>query len=208
MKIDLQNSGYLYQISNNDIYYKNKELNIPAVLLVGNHGKVFNQDTTSLCGPYTIKTVIETQFKNINKDINLDVRDLYNKRTNKPQEGMIPRDLFKILKEEGVKCGKNDVCKLLSYERLQIQDIKEALIVNGPVFLALKVCSNELKFWKGNNNLGGHAIALVGYDDNNKTFLLKNSYGTEWGDGGYIDISYNDLSNALLEAWTCESKLM
>jgi C1A family cysteine protease len=53
-----------------------------------------------------------------------------------------------------------------------------------------------------------HAIALIGYNDNKKTFLLKNSYGTEWGNGGYIDISYNDLSNALLEAWTCESKLM
>lgn len=208
MKIDLQNSGYLYQVSDNDIFYKNKKLNIPSILIVGNHGKVFNQGTTSFCGPYTIKTIIESQFKNINKDINLDVRDLYNKRTNKPQEGMIPRDLFKILKEEGVKCGKNNVCKLLSYERLQIQDIKEALIINGPVFLALKVCSNELEFWKGNNNLGDHAIALIGYNDNKKTFLLKNSYGIEWGNGGYIDISYNDLSNALLEAWTCESKLM
>ena len=208
MKIDLKNSGYLYQVSDNDIFYKNKKLNIPSVLIIGNHGKVFNQGTTSLCGPYTIKTIIESQFKNINKDIDLDVRDLYNKRTNKPQEGMIPRDLFKILKEEGVKCGKKNICKLLSYERLQIQDIKEALIINGPVFLALKVCSNELEFWKGDNNLGGHAIALIGYNDNRKTFLLKNSYGTEWGNGGYIDISYNDLSNALLEAWTCESKLM
>lgn len=103
MKIDLQNSGYLYQVSDNDIFYKNKKLDIPSVLIIGNHGKVFNQGITSFCGPYTIKTIIESQFKNINKDIDLDVRDLYNKRTNKPQEGMIPRDLFKILKRRRSK---------------------------------------------------------------------------------------------------------
>jgi C1A family cysteine protease len=33
--------------------------------------------------------------------------------------------------------------------------------------------------------LGGHAVMLVGYDDNDKTFLVRNSWGTGWGMAGY-----------------------
>jgi|JRYL01.1.fsa_nt_gb hypothetical protein len=36
---------------------------------------------------------------------------------------------------------------------------------------------------------GGHAVLLVGYDD--RGFLAKNSWGTEWGDGGYFRIAYD-----------------
>jgi hypothetical protein len=36
---------------------------------------------------------------------------------------------------------------------------------------------------------GGHAVLLVGYDD--RGFLVKNSWGTGWGDGGYFRITYD-----------------
>lgn len=36
---------------------------------------------------------------------------------------------------------------------------------------------------------GGHAVLLVGYDD--RGFVAKNSWGTEWGDGGYFRITYD-----------------
>lgn len=36
---------------------------------------------------------------------------------------------------------------------------------------------------------GGHAVLLVGYDD--RGFLVKNSWGSEWGDGGYCRITYD-----------------
>lgn len=36
---------------------------------------------------------------------------------------------------------------------------------------------------------GGHAVLLVGYDD--RGFLVKNSWGTHWGDGGYFRITYD-----------------
>lgn len=38
--------------------------------------------------------------------------------------------------------------------------------------------------------LGGHAVALVGYDDGTSLFLAKNSWGTSWGDNGYLHIPY------------------
>ena len=36
---------------------------------------------------------------------------------------------------------------------------------------------------------GGHAVAIVGYDDNG--FIFKNSWGTGWGDKGYGWVSFD-----------------
>jgi C1A family cysteine protease len=41
----------------------------------------------------------------------------------------------------------------------------------------------------------GHAILLVGYDENQKCFKAKNSWGNGWGENGYFRISYDDLTN-------------
>lgn len=35
-----------------------------------------------------------------------------------------------------------------------------------------------------------HAVALVGYDDETESFVLMNSWGTWWGEGGYGTLSY------------------
>lgn len=43
--------------------------------------------------------------------------------------------------------------------------------------------------------IGGHAICAVGYDDSKKMFLMRNSWGPDWGLGGYFWISYNYLLN-------------
>ena len=46
--------------------------------------------------------------------------------------------------------------------------------------------------------LGGHAIAIVGYDDAKEWFIFRNSFGTAWGDQGHGYIPYNYLANAML----------
>ena len=42
----------------------------------------------------------------------------------------------------------------------------------------------------GDTSRGGHAICLIGYDDVNSRFKFMNSWGTDWGLGGYGYISY------------------
>ena len=37
---------------------------------------------------------------------------------------------------------------------------------------------------------GSHAIALWGYDDNTRTFVFRNSWGTNWGTKGYGHMPY------------------
>jgi hypothetical protein len=39
---------------------------------------------------------------------------------------------------------------------------------------------------------GYHCVAIVGYDDNLQAWLMKNSWGPDWGDHGYVWIAYGD----------------
>ena len=43
--------------------------------------------------------------------------------------------------------------------------------------------------------LGGHALLCVGYDQTKKTFLIRNSWGTDWGMAGYCEIPYDYILN-------------
>lgn len=42
---------------------------------------------------------------------------------------------------------------------------------------------------------GGHAILIVGWDDAEQCFIVKNSWGTGWGESGYFRIAYSQISN-------------
>ena len=45
--------------------------------------------------------------------------------------------------------------------------------------------------------LGGHAVLLVGYDDREEYFIVKNSWGPTWGEAGYFRIAYTQVKNAV-----------
>ena len=47
--------------------------------------------------------------------------------------------------------------------------------------------------------LGGHAYCIVGY--NEVGFLVQNSWGTGWGDGGFATLPYEDWLDTAYDAW-------
>jgi C1A family cysteine protease len=51
---------------------------------------------------------------------------------------------------------------------------------------------------------GGHAVMAVGYDDAKQVFLVRNSWGTNWGKKGYFTMPYAYISNSSLadDFWT------
>lgn len=59
----------------------------------------------------------------------------------------------------------------------------------------------------GEKSLGGHAIKAVGYDDDRQVFIIKNSWGTSWGDGGYFYMPYSYALDENLsdDFWTIRS---
>ncbi|KAE8132854.1 hypothetical protein BDV38DRAFT_287329 [Aspergillus pseudotamarii] len=56
----------------------------------------------------------------------------------------------------------------------------------------------ELKKWKGR-----HGLLAVGYDDddNEEVFIVRNSWGARWGDGGYFYMPYAYLKSCS-DIWT------
>ena len=43
--------------------------------------------------------------------------------------------------------------------------------------------------------MGGHCVMAVGYDDKTQMFLVRNSWGTDWGLAGYFHMPYSFISN-------------
>jgi C1A family cysteine protease len=52
--------------------------------------------------------------------------------------------------------------------------------------------------------LGGHAVVAVGYDDSSQRFIVRNSWGNDWGINGYFTLPYSYLTDPDLadDFWT------
>ena len=165
---------------------------------------VLDQGSDSICVPCAVSAFLNWRgnLKNgITKDNNISLYDIYESRTNYG-EGMSYKDAFKYLKNNGVK-SKLGKLKIKSYGKINsILALKYAIVMNGPCCGALPVYSERNEFWKeltGDRFLGGHAISIVGYDE--KGFFIRNSWGTSFGDDGYIHIANEDM-DLMMEIWT------
>ena len=43
----------------------------------------------------------------------------------------------------------------------------------------------------------GHAIIIVGYDDNKKLIEFRNSWGNKWGNNGYAYFTYEAFNRVI-----------
>ncbi|MCR4408417.1 MAG: protease inhibitor I42 family protein, partial [Anaerolineae bacterium] len=90
-----------------------------------------------------------------------------------------------------------------------VEAIKQAIYEHGPVAAAVCVGTAFQSYRSGvfSTNESGrcgqyfvnHAIVLVGWDDNRQAWRLRNSWGTGWGESGYMWIRYG-TSNVGYEA--------
>lgn len=56
----------------------------------------------------------------------------------------------------------------------------------------------------GERAIGGHAVMAVGYDDADQWFIIRNSWGDQWGMKGYFTLPYAYLTdeNLASDFWT------
>jgi len=75
--------------------------------------------------------------------------------------------------------------------------IKEALIEYGPLTICIFVFEDMMRYTGGiyhrstDNRVGGHLVSLMGYNDTTQSWLVKNSWGTRWGDNGWFHMGYD-----------------
>lgn len=60
---------------------------------------------------------------------------------------------------------------------------------------------------KGERLQGGHAVCLAGYDDSKGAFLVRNSWGKDWGLAGYFWMAYDYVAASSLSSdfWVVQS---
>jgi C1A family cysteine protease len=77
---------------------------------------------------------------------------------------------------------------------------KRAIAKYGPVIAAMRVFddfsyyqSGIYKVTNGATFEALHAVCVIGYSDTGKYWIVKNSWGTGWGEGGYFRIAYGQV---------------
>jgi hypothetical protein len=74
--------------------------------------------------------------------------------------------------------------------------MKEWIATNGPVATCFTVYEDFYYYDNGiylhhtGRQLGGHCVAAVGYSDADQCWIMRNSWGGGWGEGGYFRIGY------------------
>jgi C1A family cysteine protease len=84
--------------------------------------------------------------------------------------------------------------------------MKAAMCQYGPLTAAVAATPAFIAytggvFDEGSNSSINHAIVLVGWDDQRGAWLLRNSWGTNWGENGYMWIEYGTNSVGSYPVW-------
>ena len=84
--------------------------------------------------------------------------------------------------------------------RPDVDTLKAALQANGPLVTTLRVFNDFYYYGSGiyrhvsGDYLGNHAVLLVGWNDADQAFIVKNSWDRSWGEDGYFRIAYAELN--------------
>lgn len=161
-------------------------------------------------------------FKTTGKLISLSEQNVVDCLSNETCNGGFPERALQWVKQNGINADtdypykeKHINCapkesKLINItfeEIVQVHnteaDLKLALFENGPIVVSLYVTS-RWRFYKSGvwydkicSEVTNHSMLLIGYGrENGKDYwLIKNSWGKDWGEKGYIKIVRNKHEN-------------
>ncbi len=96
---------------------------------------------------------------------------------------------------------------------VDLMGVKQHLAQGAPVVIGAMVGGTFMQQMVGRSvwqptqrdyqqyGFGGHAMCVIGYDDNKQAVQIMNSWGPEWGDNGVAWIGYKDFLTFTKEAY-------
>lgn len=176
-----------------------------------------DQGPSAMCTSYSC-CVIKSyhEFKDTGYIGKFNPDFIHEKRSIKTIPGMYGRDAMKILQKYGalkhfdyISGRRSDKYaaeyKIKNYYHItNIKELKLALNKFGPcLWCGPMYNKNSIKMWEPENGhtvTKGHTMSIVGY--NNEGFILRNSFGTGWGDNGYCIFPYEHW-HMKWDIWAC-----
>lgn len=178
-------------VNPNDAVYAAPKIELPKSYELKEQLRVYDQGNKGSCVSCTVAEMFNFYCKSKGRESGIGFEYIYDNRADKTIDGMMPREAFEILKRES---------RIDLFARVTSLDaLKKSVLVNGAALIAMNVFSYNDDFWDGDEFMGGHAVAVVGYDETG--LIIKNSWGTGFGRGGYVILPYGKF-NKVREAWT------
>lgn len=174
-----------------DLSYAAPKIDLPKRYELREQLCVYDQGSRGSCVSCAVTEMFNFYCKSKGQELPIDFEYIYDHRSDKSIDGMMPREAFEILQGES---------RIELFARIGSLDVlKKSVLVNGAALIALNVFSYNDDFWNGDEFMGGHAVAVVGYDETG--LIIKNSWGGTYGRGGYYTLPYSSF-NKVREAWT------
>jgi C1A family cysteine protease len=128
----------------------------------------------------------------------------YAKSTGTVDEACMPYQLQGTFPNQFMNCNsrcsdwQNRLTKISSYAGHATMDARKTAIASkGPLLAGMAVYNDFYAYKTGvyvktssATYEGLHCITVVGYDDTQQCWILKNSWGANWGDGGFCRLKY------------------
>tara|TARA_B100000579_G_C22713426_1_gene795697 strand:- start:226 stop:876 length:651 start_codon:yes stop_codon:yes gene_type:complete len=162
-------------------------------------GPVVHQTCHGSCYAETTKNLLEYVYHNKTgknpESLHLNIRGMMKKSSppNKGCRGGLPDNILmkNPLSYVGINTSESFVSGI---DHLKPMQLKFILANHGPIIVGIDSKVSHFKKHRGSSIFNGcldkkipdHAVLLVGYDEYNATWTLKNSYGIDWGDHGFF----------------------
>ncbi len=96
------------------------------------------------------------------------------------------------------------IFRLENHQYSSVENLKSWLYSGFPVWFCVPInekwtMAGKYYIWSNSEgeNVGGHAMTVVGWDDTKQAFKIANSWGEQWGDHGFGWISYSYFSHLI-----------
>lgn len=89
-----------------------------------------------------------------------------------------------------------------------ITDMLEVLSLDKPIVLGMNIFQGFMTPseiidlpYSNEEYMGGHAVSILGYRELDRLFLIKNSFGPDWGNNGYCWLTFDYVQRHAFEKW-------